>query len=79
MKKAGKIIVRVLLVLLAAALLFTLATFIIHSIKTGEEIALLKEKGYYNPVSVGDYSLNVSQFGNPDGKHTIVGLAGLDE
>ena len=77
MKKAGKIIVRVLLVLLAAALLFTLATFIIHSIKTGEEIVLLKEKGYYNPVSVGDYSLNVSQFGNPDGKHTIVGLAGL--
>ena len=77
MKKAGKIIVRVLLILLAAILLFTLATFIIHSIKTGEEIALLKEKGYYNPVSVGDYSLNVPQFGNPDGKHTIVGLAGL--
>lgn len=77
MKKAVKIIVRALLILLAATLLFTLATFIIHRIKTGEEIALLKKKGYYNPVSVGNYSLNAAKFGNPDGKHTIVGLAGL--
>ena len=45
--------------------------------KTRRERVLLKEKGYYNPVSVGEYSLNVTRFGNELGKHTIVGLAGL--
>ena len=36
-----------------------------------------KERGYYNPVSVGDYSLNVAKFGSENANHTIVGLAGL--
>lgn len=76
-KKIGKIICRMLLILLAVTLLFTLVTFIIHTVKSKEEIASLKEKGYYNPVSVGDYSLNVAKFGNENGNHTIVGLSGL--
>ena len=76
MKKALKIAGIVLLILLAILLLFTLVTFIIHRVKTEQEIELLKEKGYYNPVSVGDYCLNVAKFGNENGKHTIVGLAG---
>lgn len=76
-KIIGKIIVRVLLILLAAIILFTAATFITHSIKSQQEIALLKEKGYYDPVSVGNYSLNVAVFGNENGDHTIIGLAGL--
>lgn len=76
-RKVGKIILRVLLILLAAFALFVLGVFVVHRVKTGKEIALLKEKGYYNPVSVGDYSLNVAKFGNENGKHTIVGLAGL--
>lgn len=76
-KKIKKIIGIVLLSILAIILVFTLVTFLIHKIKTSEERAMLKEKGYYNLISVGDYSLNVSKFGNPDGKHTIVGLAGL--
>ena len=76
MKKALKIAGRILLVLLAVILLFTLVTFIIHRQKTRQEIELLKAKGYYNPVSVGDYCLNVAKFGNENGKHTIVGLAG---
>ncbi|MCI5578510.1 MAG: hypothetical protein MR364_03300 [Oscillospiraceae bacterium] len=66
-----------LLILLAIIILFVLVTFIIHSVKSKQEIDLLKEKGYYNPVSVGDYSLNVAKFGNENGNHTIVGLAGL--
>lgn len=73
-KKIGKIIGRIFLILLAAMLLFTFVTFIVHSIKSKQEIALLKEKGYYNPVSVGDYSLNVVKFGNENGNHTIIGL-----
>jgi pimeloyl-ACP methyl ester carboxylesterase len=77
MKKAIKITAIVLSAILALALLFTLITVIVHGVKTGQEIELLKAGGYYNPVSVGDYSLNVACFGNEKGKHTIVGLAGL--
>ncbi len=76
-KKALKIVGRILLIMLAILLLFTLGTFIIHSVKTKQELELLKEKGYYNLVSVGEYSLNVAKFGNENGAHTIVGLAGL--
>lgn len=76
-KTIGKVIGRVLLILLAVLILFIAVTFIVHSVKSNEKIALLSENGYYNPVSVGDHSLNVAQFGNPNGKHTIVGLAGL--
>ncbi len=76
-KKILKYTIRILLVLFAALLLFTLGTYIYHRQRTKEEIALLKEQGYYNPVSVGDYSLNTAIFGNPDGEHTIVGMAGL--
>ncbi|MGN1339112.1 MAG: alpha/beta fold hydrolase [Oscillospiraceae bacterium] len=76
-KRICKIIFRVLLILLAIILLFTLVTYLIHLVKSNQEIALLKEKGYYAPVSVGEYSLNVAKFGNENGNHTIVGIAGL--
>ena len=76
-KKNGKVFPKILCGLLAAILLFTLGTYISHRVKTAQEIALLKGKGYYHPISVGDYSLNVSSFGNESGKHTFVGLAGL--
>ena len=64
MKKAIKMTGRILLILLILLLLFTLVTFIIHRVQTNQETALLKEKGYYNPVSVGNYSLNVAKFGS---------------
>lgn len=76
-KKIGRRIAGVLLILLAVIFLFVLGTFIFHRISSAREYELLDEKGYYCPVSVGDYSLNVSRFGNENGKHTIVGLAGL--
>lgn len=71
-----KIIFTVVLTLLVFTMLFTLGTFVFHRIETKEEIELLKEKGYYNPVSVGDYCLNVAKFGNENGAHTVIGLAG---
>ena len=79
MKKRSikKTVIRVLIILFAAVALFISGTFIFHRIKYNEEIAVLKEKGYYNPVSVGDYCLNVAKFGNENGAHTIVGMAGL--
>lgn len=77
LKKVLKIIGRILLILLMLLLIFTLVTFIRHRIKTKQEIALLTEKGYVNLVSVGDHCLNVAKFGNENGNHTIVALAGL--
>lgn len=76
-KKARKIILIVILSVVGAAVLFLGTVFVIHLIKSDKELKALKAQGYYNPVSVGDYSLNVAKFGNPDGKHTIVGMAGL--
>lgn len=79
MKKRSviKMMIRVVIILLAAIMLFVLGTFIFHCIKSNEETARLKEKGYYNPVSVGDYCLNVAKFGNENGAHTIIAMAGL--
>jgi len=76
-KKAVRILVWSFLLLFAALLLFTLGTWLFHRVKTDHELALLKGKGFFNPVSVGEYSLNVTKTGNGQGRHTIVGLAGL--
>ena len=75
--KLKRVLLRSFPILLAVLALFTLGTWLHHRVKTGRELTLLKAKGYYNPVSVGAYSLNVARFGNELGKHTIVGLAGL--
>ena len=75
--KTARIIRIVLLAVLAVLFVIVSGTYIFHKVKTAQEINLLKANGYYNPVSVGDYSLNVAIFGNRDGEHTIVSLAGL--
>ncbi|MCM1567997.1 MAG: alpha/beta hydrolase [Roseburia sp.] len=76
-RKVFKIIIRALIIMLAAVVLFISGTFIFHRVKTSRETELLKEKGYYNPVSVGDYCLNVASFGNKNSEHTIIAMAGL--
>lgn len=76
-RKIGKVILKAVIVLSVALILFVSGTFIFHAIKSDEEIELLKEKGYYDPVSVGDYCLNAAKFGNENGTHTIIGIAGL--
>lgn len=76
-RNVGKIIVRTVFILVLAIVMFVLGTFIFHLIKSSEEAVLLKEKGYYNPVSVGDYCLNAAKFGNKKGEHTIIAMAGL--
>lgn len=77
-KRIRKVVEYALLVFVSLLVLFVLGTFVFHKTKSKQELAFLKEHGYYNPVSVGEYSLNVSIFGKEDGAHTIVGLAGLD-
>lgn len=76
-KIVRRLLLWILLLPVAVLLLFTLGTWFHHRVKTGQELKLLIEKGYVNPVSVGEYSLNVAKFGKEQGRHTIVGLAGL--
>ena len=76
-KRIIKTVAMIVVIIFVTVILFAIGTFVYHRIKSNEEVATLKEKGYYNLVSVGEYSLNVAKFGNKDGKHTIVGLAGL--
>ena len=68
MKKALKNTARILLILLLLLLLFTFVTFVIHRVKSKQEMELLTEKGYVNPVSVGDYCLNAAKFVNKTGR-----------
>ena len=63
---------------LAIALVVLLAgLFIFHKIKHSADMKFLAEQGYYNPVSVGDYSMNVAKFGNENGRGNIVVLSGM--
>ena len=73
----SKFVMRVFIGLITAVVLFILAVFIYHRSQSNKELEALKAAGYYNPVPVGEYSLNVAKFGNENGKHTIVGMAGL--
>ena len=77
MNKVLKIVGKIMLILLAVLLIFTVVTYFVHRVKSKEELAVLQQNGLFNHVSVGDYSLNVAKFGNEDGKHTIVAIAGL--
>ncbi|MBQ7308092.1 MAG: alpha/beta hydrolase [Clostridia bacterium] len=76
-KNVKKVLLGIAIGLPIVFVLFVFGVFISHTIKTNKEVSLLKQKGYYNLVSVGDYRLNVAKFGNENGKHTIVSLAGL--
>ena len=71
-RKRSNIIVSIVLIalLLAGFLLF-------HPLMVKHDRNILTEKGYCNPVSVGDYSLNLLKFGNENGNHKIVALAGF--
>lgn len=77
MKKIIKFIKSLLIIILSLLVISIVGTFVFHKVKGNKELKMLKEEGYYNLVSVGDYSLNVIDFGNKNGKHTIVGMAGL--
>ncbi len=72
----GKIIKRIIIALLILLVLFTAAVFTVNKIKLSQELNMLKDAGCYNPVSAGDYSINVYTSGNQDGKHRLVALSG---
>ena len=70
-KRSNMIAGIVLIALLLAGFLM------IHPLMIKHDRNMLTEKGYYHPVSVGDYSLNLLKFGNGNGSHKIVALAGF--
>ena len=68
---------KVLLMLFSIIVVILGGLFIFHKIKHSIDMKYLTENGYYNPVSIGDYSLNVVKIGNENGKGKIVVLSGM--
>lgn len=79
MKKIGKNILKVLGCTVVCLSLFVAGLSIYNYIKVNGDINAIKDKGYYNPVSTGDHSLNVYVTGNENGDHTIVALSGWSD
>jgi pimeloyl-ACP methyl ester carboxylesterase len=65
------------LILFVIIVISLVAIFMVHKYLSAKEYNMLKDAGYINLVSVGDYNLNVSIYGNEDGSHTIVGISGM--
>lgn len=78
-KKIFKIIGKIILVLLALIVLLLITTTVIYHIKLSKAKNTMKENGYYNLVSAGDYDVNLYRCGNENGKHTIIALAGYGD
>ncbi|MBO6090217.1 MAG: alpha/beta hydrolase, partial [Lachnospiraceae bacterium] len=76
-KSKKHILGKVLLVLAILLVVLLAGLFIFHKIKHSADMKFLAEQGYYNPVSVGDYSMNVAKFGNENGRGNIVVLSGM--
>ena len=68
---------KIILIIFLAFVLILAGLIIFHRIKNGSDIKYLTEKGYYNPVSIGDCSLNVVKFGNENSDRKIVVLSGM--
>ncbi len=75
MKRTIKILLVVVLILLVLWLLI----FINSRIRLKQDRQFLTENGYANLVSVGDYSVNVLTYGNENGKHRIIAIAGFGD
>ena len=68
---------KILLVIIILLFLFISIVFIVHKIKTYNEYKELKNAGYINKYSAGDYNLNIYRIGNKNSKHKLVGISGL--
>lgn len=69
--------IKVLLIIVIVLAVSLSGLFIFHKIRHSMDMKYLAEKGYYNPVSIGNNSLNVAKFGNENGKGKIVVLSGM--
>lgn len=76
-KKSIKTFRKIPFIILISILVIFVGLFIFHRIKHIFDMNYLTENGYYNPISVGEYSMNVIKFGNENGKGKIVVLSGM--
>lgn len=76
MKKISRRIIKVLLILIAVLLVLWLIIFVSSKIRLKRDKSFLEEKGYSNLVSAGEYAVNVLNYGNENGKHRIIAMAG---
>lgn len=77
-KKVFKIIGKILLGVLALAVVFVIVMTIIHTVITSREKSELADAGYINTVTVNGKDLNYNAYGNIDGEHVIVTISGLN-
>ena len=75
-KKALKVTGIIILVILVLVSVVLIITSVMFRLRVNRTTDYLKNNGYYNLVSAGDYDVNVFTCGNENGKHTIVALAG---
>lgn len=75
-KKAFKKTVSVFLIIIAILLFLWLLIFINSKIRFNRDKAFLEEQGFSHLVSAGEYSLNVLSYGNKNGKHRLIAMAG---
>ncbi len=78
MKKSSlKILRNIGIGILITIIVALLIIFLVHKHFSAKEYDMLLEAGYINPVSVGDYNLNVCLYGKENGRHTLVGISGM--
>ena len=76
-KKSIKTFWKITRIILISIIVILVGLFIFHRIKHIFDMNYLAKNGYYNPISFGDYSMNVTKFGNENGKGEIVVLSGM--
>ncbi|MBR6070585.1 MAG: alpha/beta hydrolase [Ruminococcus sp.] len=76
MKKASKILVCIILVIVLLIALFVGVCFASRKLGQKKDRKLLTERGYCNLVDAGDIELNVPIFGFDDPDHTVVCMGG---
>ena len=77
MNKKIKLFFKILLGIIIFLLLSITIIFIVHKIKSNNEYNELKDLGYINKYSAGDYDLNIYRIGNKNSKHKLIGISGL--
>ncbi len=75
--KNTKLLSKILLGIVIVLSLLILVVFTIHKIKSNNEYNELKDLGYINKYSAGDYDLNIHRIGNKNSKHKLIGISGL--
>lgn len=75
-KKIGKFLGILILVLIGLLVITLISTTILHKVKHKSNLEFLEEQGFYNPVSVGDHSLNLIEYGGSENGYRIIGLSG---